>query len=197
MQRESKLYELRRNHSVIYLTILTILQMQFTASCTEISYLSSKQKANLGSSLNCNLTYCKSESKEAATPICCSESFNCLTDDSEDLCVFRDSVVNTMPEDFCLNQSDKCYYCCFNNACNNRKSCENHFRDSKQNSLMISVFIICIFMVALITFALFAALRSIRLNKVAELKRKHKLLSHTGSNKTHNEWIEEMQEPTE
>ena len=146
-----------------------------------------------GSSLECNLTYCHSESKGEKNPICCSESFNCLTEESKDLCVYSNSSV-VKNSNFCLTQAHSCYYCCFNNTCNNRKACENHFADFRQDAFLIFVFVVCLFMVAIITFTIFAAIRQIRLNKVSELKKKHKILSNntiSNINTSKNEGEEE------
>ena len=129
----------------------------------------------LGATMECSESVCKQDVK---APICCGENFGCLENDSKDLCVYKFTQMRRPDADFCRSQYGVCYYCCFNNQCNNSKACINHYDDYRQNALLIFTFTLCLFMIAIITFTVFVAIRQIRLNKVNELKTKHRILSN-------------------
>ena len=128
-----------------------------------------------GPEKKCDLELCTLELGEKAE--CCSENFRCLRKSEADLCVYN-GTITSQAKNFCRDQFSKCYYCCFDNKCNNKRACENHFIDFQQNALLVFITTVCMFIVALITYTVFAAIRRIRLNKVKELKNKHKILTN-------------------
>ena len=147
-------------------------------SSTSARGVSSAAKLPFGlkASMECSESKCEQEYVNDA--VCCGENFGCLKNDSKDLCVFRFAKLQIPDPDFCQSQYSTCYYCCFDNKCNNSKACSTHFEDFRQNATLIFIFTLCLFLVAVITFTVFVAIRQIRLNKVKELKSKHRILSN-------------------
>ena len=116
--------------------------------------------------------------------MCCGETFDCLNRDSESSCVYNNTI--KPEENICISQSSSCYYCCFSKTCNNRKACENHYKDVEDNIILIFIIHSCLFLVAIIAFIILVALRKIRLNRVKELKLNHKYLTNNTYNNNSN-----------
>ena len=147
----------------------------------------------------CNIEQCSKQLDQQAA--CCGETFNCLSVEHVDSCVFNNTVRDS--EDICLQQSESCYYCCYSKRCGNRGACKTHFEDAQESALLIFVIISCLFLVAIIGISILVVLRTIRLKRVKELKLNHKFLtnhtvmSQTNSRRDSKEHGELEQEPQE
>ena len=122
----------------------------------------------------CSIEQCSKQLGQQAT--CCGETFNCLSEESIDSCVYNNTIRYT--ENVCLEQSESCFYCCYSKGCGNRRACKTHFDDAHESAMLIFIIMSCLFLVSIIAISILVVLRTIRLKKVKELKLNHKYLTN-------------------
>lgn len=118
--------------------------------------------------VSCSVSNCRFSKND-----CCDSTFKCLPEQKREYCVYKPSQVNTPDPNFCTNQAEKCYFCCFNNSCNNQQACDTYRSDMEENSYLIFGFHVGMFFLFIMYCFVFYSYRLIRLNNYKAIKDKH------------------------
>ena len=129
---------------------------------------------------------CDTAACEGTNSPCCSSTFECLTPQLVGQCVYRNGTVSRPDSAFCQAQPTSCYYCCFNNTCNNQAACSNHYTHYEGVAEGVWLFFMGLFLFAFTTCIILLALRHIRLARVRKLKQRHARLAKISLQETSN-----------
>ena len=114
---------------------------------------------------------------------CCGDNFECVH--KEENCVYKGSITHR-DDNFCNNQFSSCYYCCLENTCKIKDTCNEYFRKNTNNSYLVFLGIMLNFFLAIAIYVLYWADNKLRLLRCKNAKLKNQTIGMSESSVTNS-----------